>query len=148
MQNIWNSGFQNTGLLVTKDSNAEKGKQMKFVTSYPAYCLESPDSGSSRALRQGKQASWVEETGWESRETTGRSSQDREAHREIKRSTTEGLPRGFLRPLSSYTCSQGHCKEPVQDPGRRLLRSWRTVASSQGQEDSSSHQLYRKSSIQ
>jgi len=27
MENIWNSGFQNTGLLVTKDSNAEKGNK-------------------------------------------------------------------------------------------------------------------------
>ena len=57
MENIWNSGFQNTGLLVTKDSNAEKGKQRKFVTSYPAYWLEFPDSGSGRALRQSEQAS-------------------------------------------------------------------------------------------
>ena len=39
------------------------------LTVTPTYWLEFPDHGSGRGLRQSQQASWVEETGWESRET-------------------------------------------------------------------------------
>ena len=99
MQNIWNSGFQNNGLLVTKDSNAEKGNKWSLL---PVAQL----TGLSflmvaQAGRQSTQASWVEETGWESRQTTGWSSQDREVHRERNRRATEGLPREFSRSLTS-----------------------------------------------
>ena len=100
MQNIWNSGFQNNGLLVTKDSNAEKGNKWSLLPvaqltglSFLMVAQAEHWGRANRLPELKKQA--------ESRQTTGWSSQDREVHRERNRRATEGLPREFSRSLTS-----------------------------------------------